>query len=236
MPSASANISAKFIAQIETSSNRVARYSDPAEATSPRIVSISGSPAATSEPKASTRITIVTGQLKSSDFIIAVRLAVLKSDHMPLAPVSETWTPSPCRRCSSVLRSSAARTMVLASAAAPACTIAVWPSPEIDTPGCGATTDFTRRSPFRTFCVEATARWKAGSLTVLSEECTTTIRALDDRPWKLLSIALRAATDSEPVASQPAPDSAVSTFGAKTPSTTATSAQAIATIRKCVAV
>ena len=67
-------------------------------------------------------------------------------------------------------------------------------------------------------------------------ECTTTIRALEDSPWKLLSIALRAATDCEPVASQPAPDSAVSTFGAKTPRPTATSTQAIATARKCVAV
>ena len=236
MPSASANISAKFIAQIEMSSNWVARYSEPAEATRPRIVSISGSPAATSEPKASTRITIVTGQLKSSDFIIAVRLAVLKSDHMPLAPVSETCTPSPCRPCSCVLRSSAARTIVLASAAAPACTIAVWPSREIDTPACGATTAFTRRSAFSTPCVEASARWKAGSPTVLSDECTTTIRALEDRPWKFLSIALRAATDSEPVASQPAPDSAVSTLGANKPSTTATSTQAIATVRKWVAV
>ena len=77
---------------------------------------MSGSPAATSEPKASTRMTIVTGQLNSSERIIAVRLAVLKSDHMPLAPVSDTCTPSPWRRCSRVLRSSAARTMVLASA------------------------------------------------------------------------------------------------------------------------
>ena len=58
-------------------------------------MSISGSPAATSEPKASTRMTSVTGQENSSDFIIAVRLASLKSDHMPAAPVSETCTPSP---------------------------------------------------------------------------------------------------------------------------------------------
>ncbi len=236
MPSASANISAKFIAQIEMSSSWVARYSEPAEATSPRIVSINGSPAATSDPKASTRMTIVTGQLNSSERIIAVRLAVLKSDHIPLAPVSETCTPSPCRPCSCVLRSSAARTMVLASAAAPACTTAVWPSREIDTPGRGATTDFTRRSPFRTSCVEASARWNTGSPTVLSDECTTTIRALEDRPWKFWPMAVRAATDSEPVASQPAPDSAVSTLGAKTPSTTATSAQPITTARKCVAV
>jgi hypothetical protein len=70
----------------------------------------------------------------------------------------------------------------------------------------------------------------------LSPECTTTISALDDSPAKCLSMLSRAATDSEPVASQPAPDSAVSTFGAKTPSATATSSQPIATVRKWVAV
>ena len=95
MPRASANISAKFIAQIEMSSTCVPRYSEPADATRPRIVSISGRPAATSEPKASSRMASVTGQEMSSDFIIAVLLASLKSDHMPEAPVSETWTPSP---------------------------------------------------------------------------------------------------------------------------------------------
>ena len=178
----------------------------------------------------------MTGQLNSSDFIIAVRLAVLKSDHMPDAPVSDTCTPSPCRRCSLVLRSSAARTMVLASDAAPACTIAVWPSREIDVPGCGGTTDFTRESDFSTRCVEATAFWNAGSLTVLSLEWTTTIRALEDRPWKFLSMVLRAATDSEPVDSQPAPDSAFSTFGAKKPRPSARTPQAITTALKCVAV
>ena len=61
MPSASANISAKFIAQIETSNPCVSRASRPAEVTRPRIVSISGSPAATSVPNASTRMIIVTG-------------------------------------------------------------------------------------------------------------------------------------------------------------------------------
>ena len=237
MPSASANISAKFIAQIEMSSNWVARYSDPAEATRPRIVSISGSPAATSEPKASTRITIVTGQLNSSDLIIAVRLAVLKSDHMPLAPVSETCTPSPWRRCSCVLRSSAARTMVLASAAAPACTIAVWPSREIDAPGCGATDGL--HAPIG---LQHALRRGDRSLEgrVLDRLVAASARRPSGRwrtgPGSSWSIALRAATDSEPVASQPAPDSAVSTLGAKTPSATATSAQAIATVRKWVAV
>ncbi len=37
----------------------------------------------------------VTGHEMSSLFIIALRLAVLKSDHIPLAPVSDTCTPSP---------------------------------------------------------------------------------------------------------------------------------------------
>ena len=58
------------------------------------MVSISGRPAATSEPNASSRMPSVTGQEISSDFIIAVLLASLKSDHMPDAPVSETCTPS----------------------------------------------------------------------------------------------------------------------------------------------
>jgi hypothetical protein len=80
-------MSAKFMAQIETSPSWAAMKSDPAEATSPMIVSISGSPAATSAPKASARIASVIGQEYSSDFIMALRLAALKSDHMADAPV-----------------------------------------------------------------------------------------------------------------------------------------------------
>ena len=66
---------------------RVPRYSIPAAEASPIIVSISGSPAATSDPNASSRMPSVTGQEITSDFIIAVRLAALKSDHIPAAPV-----------------------------------------------------------------------------------------------------------------------------------------------------
>ena len=95
------------------------------------MVSISGRPAATSEPKASSRMPSVTGQEMSSDFIIAVLLASLKSDHMPDAPVSETCTPSAGSAASSVLRSSAARTISFELAAAPAWMTAVWPSREI---------------------------------------------------------------------------------------------------------
>ncbi len=128
--SASANINAKFIAQIEMSNSWVPMYSDPADATRPRIVSISGSPAATSDPNASTRMIIVTDQEMTSLLSIAERLAQLKSDHIPDAPVSDTCTPS--APCSCVLRSSAARTISLGFTAAPAWMTAVWPSREID--------------------------------------------------------------------------------------------------------
>ena len=43
-------------------------------------------------------IASVTGQESSSDFIIAVLLAVLKSLHMPGEPVSETATNAGLRR------------------------------------------------------------------------------------------------------------------------------------------
>ena len=49
-------MSAKFIAQIETSPNWEAIQSEPAAATRPTIVSISGSPAATRAPNAIARI------------------------------------------------------------------------------------------------------------------------------------------------------------------------------------
>jgi len=130
MPSARANISAKFIAQIEMSSSCVPMYSDPADATKPRMVSISGSPAATSDPNASTRMIIVTGQEMTSLLSIADRLAWLKSDHIPDAPVSETCTPP--APFSSVFRSSAARAISFGLSAAPAWMTAVCPSREID--------------------------------------------------------------------------------------------------------
>ena len=90
MPSARANIIAKFIAQMETGTSWLISTREPAEATSPARVRISGSPAATSAPKASTRIARVTGQENISDFSIASRLASLKSDHSSEAPVGLT--------------------------------------------------------------------------------------------------------------------------------------------------
>jgi len=63
----------------------------------------------------------VTGQLSSSLFIMAFRLAVLKSLHRVGDPVIATVTPSPLRARSGPLRSSAARTISFVFAvAAPA--------------------------------------------------------------------------------------------------------------------
>jgi hypothetical protein len=67
-------------------------------------------------------------------------------------------------------------------------------------------------------------------------EWTTTISAELERPPKLRWISCRARTDSDPFACQPAPESAVSTLGAKTPRATATTAQVIATRRMWSAV
>ena len=108
-------MSAKFIAQIEISKPCVSSASRPAEASRPSIVNRSGRPAATSEPKASTRIASVTGQEKSSDFIIAVRLAALKSDHIPDAPVRLTETCGVASACSLLFSVSAAATIAVGS-------------------------------------------------------------------------------------------------------------------------
>ena len=225
-------MSAKFIAQIEISKPCVSRESAPAEATRPRIVSISGSPAATSEPNASTRIASVTGQQKSSDFIIAVRFAVLKSLHMPDAPVSETLTPEAPAACNFGFSVSATATIVVGSPFAPAITIAVWPSAEMEDPARGATTEATFGLARSSCSTRETVARKAGSVAVCPGEWTTTISAELESPPKLAWISCRACTDSEPFACHPAPESAVSTFGAKKPKPTATTTQAIATARK----
>jgi hypothetical protein len=89
------------------------------------IVKSSGKPAATSAPKASTRMARVTGQLKNFERIIALRLAVLKSDHIPDAPVRLTLTWLKPSRPSGPLRASAARTIAVGSPPAPPITTAV---------------------------------------------------------------------------------------------------------------
>ena len=63
-------------------------------------------------------------------------------------------------------------------------------------------------------------------------EWRTTIGAELERPAKFCSINVRAVTDSEPFACQPAPERDVSTLGAKIASTTATTPQVSATSRR----
>jgi hypothetical protein len=146
MPSARANIIAKFIAQIDTGVRWLSSTRAPAEAASPAIVSSSGIPAATSDPNASTRIARVTGQDTSSDFIMASWLAVLKSLHSTEAPVAATVIPSPDNAARGSFRSSAARTISVGSAPAPASRIAAFPSWLIVIPGCGGSTVAIRES------------------------------------------------------------------------------------------
>ena len=52
-----------------------------------------------------------------------------------------------------------------------------------------------------------------------------------ERPPKFSWMSRRACTDSDPDASQPAPESACSTRGAKAPSASAATTQASATVR-----
>ena len=110
------------------------------------MVSISGRPAATSEPKATSMIARVTGQEITSERSIALLFAALKSDHIPGRTGQVHLRPVRPSDVSGPLRFSAAATIAFASLAAPACTIAVWPSGEIETPGCGPTTDRTAES------------------------------------------------------------------------------------------
>ena len=158
--------------------------SEPAAAINPTSVSISGSPAATSEPNASTRIAIVTGHEISSDFIIADLFAWSKSDHMPAAPARLTCTPAEPSFASGPLRSSAARTISLASRAAPAWITAARPSCEIDAGTTVATAGLA-------FSLASTAR-STRSGTFPSGEWTTTVSPYVPSPWKFLSISCRA--------------------------------------------
>ena len=177
MPSARANISAKFIAQIEIGETSVPRKSRPAEAIRPTMVSINGRPAATSEPKASTRIAMVTGQEMNSDLSIASRFARLKSDHIAEAPVRLTATPGPAASASFGSRRSAASTIAFGSAAAPARITAVWPSGEIERRGCGGEIRPTAGSCRRIRCERATACRNSGAVATRSGEWTATCSA-----------------------------------------------------------
>jgi hypothetical protein len=162
--------------QIEISAICVPIQSEPAAATNPAIVSISGSPAATSDPNASTRMASVTGQEISSDFIIADLLAWLKSDHMPAAPVRLTRTPLDPSLARGPFSSSAARIMSFSSRAAPAWITAVWRPGEIDTPARGGVTVLTAGSLRSLSSTARRTRANTGSETVLSGAWTTTVR------------------------------------------------------------
>ena len=238
MPSASANISAKFIAQIEISKPCVSSASSPAEATRPRIVSISGSPAATSEPKASTRMTSVTGQEKSSDFIIAVRLARVEVAPHPGGAGQRDADAVACRaRCSLPFSVSAAATIAVGSPFAPAVTIAVCRSAEMRRARPrrrhGSDVRVRPQGPLdaRDGRSEARVARRSGSASARRPSAPSW---RGRRSWP--GSASCACTDSEPFACQPAPESAVSTFGAKKPSPTAITIHAIATARPWSAV
>src|SRR5699024_7525203 len=62
-------------------------------------------------------------------------------------------------------------------------------------------------------------------------ECATTCTAVEPLPPKCCSATSRALTESEPLACQPAPASALNTVGAKAPKPISTTAQATATQR-----
>ena len=145
--------------------------------------------------------------------------------------MSATCTPSPPAFCKEPFRSSAAATIAVESAVAPAWTIAVLPSCEIETPARGSTTLPTRESVRSTAATRWTAAAYAGSAVVFVSECSTTIRPEDERPPNSCWTTLRTTVDSEPDASQPAPESACSAFGANTPSAMATTTQVSETSR-----
>ena len=175
---------------------------------------------------------MVTGQLTISLFIIAARFAALKSRHNDDEPVSATVTPRPLRSRSGPVRSSAALTISFVSGpAAPARMSAVRPSRDTDTPGCGGSTSETRGSARSRETARSTARRPAGPETEPWSTCTTTCSAALDIPANSRWTTARAATDSDPDASHPAPARACSTRGANAPSATATTAQARNTAR-----
>ena len=90
MPTASANIKAKFIAQIVIPVSRLPIQSAPAAATRPRIESSSGMPAAATEPNATSSTASVSGHDVISERSIAALFSSLNCDHSAADPVSAT--------------------------------------------------------------------------------------------------------------------------------------------------
>ena len=166
----------------------------------------------------------------SSDFSIALLLASLKSDHMPGAPVRLTVVDAVASRSASfaleVVRGADHLGRARGRAAARAATV----RPSCETCG-GATVRDARDRP-------------RGARVASRDGRSRSPGAVDDHHERVAALAARttrrsrsrAATDSEPVASQPAPESACSALGAKTPRPTATTAQAMTTSRTWPAV
>ncbi len=222
---------AKFSAQILTGAMWVDSTSAPAAVSNPTRVSMSGRPAATRLPKASTSTAIVTGQDSTSERIIASWLTLLKSDHSPLDPVSSTEMFPSESVVSGPVRSSAARTISLESPLAPAWMIAVRPSGEMLTPGCGGTTVLTRGSASSSSVALAIARRAAGSSAIgPALSCTTTCRAVEPSPAKSLAMTSLARTEELVSSCQPAPDRAEVTCGANAPKAARTASQTSSTM------
>ena len=178
MPSAKANIRAKFIAQIEIGVTLVKRSSKPAALKRPAIVSNKGSPAATSEPKASTKMASVTGHENNSDLIMAVRLAVLKSDHSTDAPVAVTVIPCEPSAARGAFKASAARTIVLGSEPAPPSTTAVLSFALMEMPATGRTTALMSGFDLNIFSTERMVATPRGLESGELELTTTSIAEL----------------------------------------------------------
>ena len=89
---------------------------------------------------------------------------------MPAAPVRWTCTPLPESEPSLPFSESAAATIRLLSRAAPAWTIAVCPSREIEIPGWGGTTVLIAPSARSVRSTRVIAERKAGSVAVLVGE------------------------------------------------------------------
>ena len=203
---------------MDTGTKRLTITSDPADATSPARVSSSGSPAATSAPKARTRMARVTGHENSSEVSIALRLASLKSAQSCDAPVGVTCTLADDSASSGERRSRAARTMLSVEAPAPPRTTAVVPSRLRVAPGWGGTTAAMRGSAPNSFSTRCTVWAPAPLVTLPLVVWTTTWSAEPALPPKCFRASSRTWTDWEPSACQPAPDSECSTLGASSPS------------------
>ena len=178
MPTARANISAKFIAQIVIPVSRVPSHSAPAVATSPAIESSSGMPAAASEPNATSSTARVSGHDMTSERSIAALFSSLNCDQSAGEPVTASRTPAGARPSSPSCTRPAARTISAVSAPAPPRTTATCPSAETEpAPARGRRTSATAASRASTRALRSTARRNGGSPAVWRGELTTTASA-----------------------------------------------------------